>query len=149
MHELPFVQAVINKASACAAERGPARVLSVSLVVGEGSGYVPESVQMYFDIASAGTPCEGARLNIRRVKPLMRCAACGLEFERRPFTFDCPECGGEGNPTDTGRELFIEEIELATTEGEEEFNEGNDTRAGDGGDTHGERPAGRGDARGL
>lgn len=148
MHELPFVQAVIKKASACAREHGAARVLSVSLVVGEGSGYVPESIQMYFDVASAGTPCARARLNIRRVKPLMRCAACGKEFERRPFSFDCPDCGGEGSPTDTGQELYIEEIELTTTEGEES-NEGNDTRAGDGSDTHGERPAGRGDARGL
>ena len=73
---------------------------------------------MYFDIAAAGTMCAGARLTVRRVTPLLRCSVCGAEFERRPFTFDCPDCGGEGNPTDAGMELYIEDIEISVDKGE-------------------------------
>jgi hydrogenase nickel incorporation protein HypA/HybF len=150
MHELPLVRSVIEKASANAAERGSKKVSSILLVVGDGSGYVPESIQMYFDIASAGSPCEGAQLSIRRVKPLMKCNLCGKLFERRPFTFDCPGCGGEGSPTETGQELYIEEIEIEVSSDKGETrNEGNNTGARDGGHTHGKRQTGTRDARGI
>jgi hydrogenase nickel incorporation protein HypA/HybF len=147
LHELPLVRSIIEKAAGHARLRNADRVSSISLVVGEGSGYVPESIRMYFDIAAAGTPCEGAALKIRRVKPLMKCSACGRLFERRPLSFDCPDCGSEGNPTETGRELYIEEleVEIPSDKGENQH-EGNDTRARDGSDTDGERQAGGGHA---
>lgn len=150
MHELPFVQSVISRVLACAAERGAVRVLAVSLTVGEVSGYVPESIQMYFDIAARGTPCEGAALRIKRFRPLMRCEACGKLFDMRPTSFDCPACGGAGSLYQAEIAPCIDELELEIAENEGEINhEGNDTRARDGSDTYGERPAGRGDARGL
>lgn len=135
MHELPLVQSIIGKASEHARHHNGLGVQSIALVVGDGTGYVPESIQMYFDIAAAGTMCEGAQLLVRRVKPLLRCAACGREFARKPFSFDCPDCGGEGNPTETGKELYIEEIEIITDKGDH-GNEGNDPGAGDGGGPH-------------
>lgn len=137
MHELPLVQSVIAKASEHARLNGGRRVKSISMVVGDGSGYVPDSIRMYFDIAAAGTACQGATLSIRRVKPLMRCEACGKEYARKPFTFDCPHCGGEGSPTEIGKELYIEEIEIDTDEGNG-GNEENDSHPGDGGDPVGE-----------
>jgi hydrogenase nickel incorporation protein HypA/HybF len=146
MHEYPLVRSIIKTASASALENRAVRVKKISLVVGEGSGYVPESIQMYFDILSKGTICEGAEVAIRRVKPVMRCDGCGREFERAPFSFDCPHCGGLGSPTETGKELYIDEIEIITDEGDSN-DEGNDTGAGDGGDHGRERPPGGGDAR--
>jgi hydrogenase nickel incorporation protein HypA/HybF len=147
MHEYPLVQSIIKTASAHALKHMAARVSSISLVVGDGSGYVPESIQMYFDILSKGTICEGAKILIKRVKPLMKCEGCGREFERSPFSFDCPDCGNLGSPTETGRELYVDEIEIIVDEGEEERHEGNVTVEGHGGGSGGERPAGRGDAK--
>jgi len=146
MHEYPLVQSILKTASAHAAEHKATRVSSISLVVGDGSGYVPESIQMYFDILSKGTICEGAKILIKRVKPLMKCEGCGREFERSPFSFDCPHCGGLGSPTEIGKELYVEEIEILTDEGDEKKNEGNATLEGHGGGAGGERPPGRGDA---
>lgn len=136
MHELPLVQSIIKMASAHASKNGAAKVQAISLVVGDGTGYVPESIQMYFDIAAEHTMCNGAVLNITRVKPVMKCSGCGRLFERKPFTFDCPDCGGEGNPTETGQELYIEniEIEISPDKGDT-TNEGNNTCACDGGHT--------------
>ncbi len=99
-----------------AEERGKAsgavRVSRISLVVGERSGYISESIRMYFDLIARDTICENAELDIRTVKPLLRCPACGTEFERVPFSFACPACGTDGMPTEAGKEFYIEEIEI-------------------------------------
>ncbi len=131
MHELPLVQSIIGKASEHARLHGGQAVKSILLVVGDSTGYVPESIQMYFDIVAAGTMCQGARLAVRRVRPLLRCDGCGTLFERKPYSFDCPECGGEGSPTETGKELYIEEIEILTDKGDD-TDEEDDPGAGDG-----------------
>jgi hydrogenase nickel incorporation protein HypA/HybF len=134
LHELPLVQSIIKKASDHALEHHAQAVKSISLVVGDGTGYVPESIQMYFDIAAEGTICAGAALTVRRVTPLMKCSGCGKLFERKPFSFDCPDCASSGSPTETGQELYIEDIEIFINEGDK-VHEGNDTSAGDGGNT--------------
>lgn len=135
MHELPLVQSIIAKAAKHAEDNGAKKVKAVSLVVGEGTGYVPESIQMYFDIASAGSMCEGAQIRVTRVKPLMKCDACGRLFERKPFSFECPDCGGEGSPTEVGRELYIDYIDIEADKGDN-ANEGNAATECDGG-SHG------------
>ncbi|MCL2492667.1 MAG: hydrogenase maturation nickel metallochaperone HypA [Clostridiales bacterium] len=112
MHEYPITESIIEIAQRQGREAGAARVSRISLVVGERSGYIPESIQMYFDIIARGTLCEGAALDITTVKPRLRCPVCGTEFERAPFSFACPICGADGEPTETGREFYIEEIEI-------------------------------------
>jgi hydrogenase nickel incorporation protein HypA/HybF len=146
MHELPLVQSIIAKASQHAREHGAGKVKAISLVVGEGSGYVPESIQMYFDIISFNTSCEGAEIKVTRIKPLMKCDSCGKLFERRPFSFECPDCGSPGSPTDVGSELYIDYIEIETDKGDDKH-EGNASPEGDGGIDGRERPAGGGDER--
>ena len=112
MHEYPITQSIIEIAERQGREAGAARVTRISLVVGERSGYIPESIRMYFDIIARGTLCEGAALDIKAVKPLLRCPACGAEYERAPYSFACPTCGADGEPTETGKEFYIEEIEV-------------------------------------
>ena len=111
MHELPVTEQIIDLCSRTAEEhRG--RVQKITLVVGEDSGFVGESIQMYFDVMARHTPCEGAVLEIIGVKPRLRCRDCGGLFERKLFSFACPKCGGEGEPTEQGKEFYIRDIEL-------------------------------------
>ena len=88
------------------------KIERIRLVVGERSGYIGESIQMYFDVISKGTLCEGAALEIEAIKPKLRCPSCGTLFERLPMRFDCPACGADGEPTDIGREFYIDSIEV-------------------------------------
>ena len=111
MHEYPVTLRIAEIASR-EAERAGGRAKVIRLVVGDDSGFVGESIQMYFDVISAGTPCEGARLEIERVVPKLKCAACGALFERKPFSFACPACGGEGRPTEIGREFYVKNVEV-------------------------------------
>ncbi|MCL1839359.1 MAG: hydrogenase maturation nickel metallochaperone HypA [Propionibacteriaceae bacterium] len=108
MHEYPITCSIIETALEHA---GNARVTKIALVIGEASGIDGESIQIYFEALSEGTPCEGAVLEIESVSPMLRCVSCGALFERKPFSFDC-DCGGIGAPTEIGKEMHIQHIEV-------------------------------------
>ena len=113
MHEYPLTLNIIEIASGYAA-RENARVRKINLVIGEASGILGDSIRLYFGEIACGTICEGAEIDIERVKPLLRCNICGRMFQRKPFTFACaePGCPGDGIPTETGREFYIKSVEV-------------------------------------
>lgn len=112
MHEYPITEQIIKIAEKHCIKAGGNRVTKVELVIGDYSGYVGESVQMYFDIIAEGTICDGATVEIEHIEPKLRCAECGELFKKRPLTFDCPSCGGQGEPTEIGKEFYIKSIEI-------------------------------------
>ena len=112
MHEYPITKKIIEIAEAHAKKEGAKSVRAVHLVVGDYSGFIGESISMYFDIISEGTLCEGASITVKRVEPRLRCRDCNELFKRKPFSFDCPKCGGEGMPTEIGKEFYIESIDI-------------------------------------
>jgi len=112
MHELPITEQIIKIAEEHGQKARASKIERIRLVVGERSGYISESIQMYFDMISEGTLCEGAVLEIELIKPKLKCPACGTLFERRPMRFDCPACGTDGEPTEIGREFYIDSIEV-------------------------------------
>ena len=112
MHEYPITQEIIKIAETHCRNAGGQRVLRINLVLGEASGYVGDSIGMYFDIISDGSLCHGAHISIETIPPKLRCAACGHLFQKEPFSFDCPRCGGQGEPSDIGREFYIDSIEI-------------------------------------
>jgi hydrogenase nickel incorporation protein HypA/HybF len=112
MHEYPLTDRIVRIAVETAERQNAKKVTAVSLVIGETSGVIAESVQMYFDMIAQGTLAEGAVLNIRAVKPQMRCPRCNKNFIRPRFSFECPDCGTLGSPTDIGKEFYVESVEL-------------------------------------
>lgn len=112
MHEYPITQRIIEVAAEYAVKNGADQVKAINLIVGDYSGYVASSIELYFDIIAEGSACEKAKLNIERVIPKLKCNSCGEFFERKPFSFECPHCGGEGSPTEIGKEFYIKSIEI-------------------------------------
>lgn len=112
MHEYPITQQIIKIAENRALENKATKVKKIELVVGDYSGFIGDSIQMYFDVISKDTLCEGAQISIRRVKPKLKCESCGCLFEKIPFSFECPKCKGTGGPTEIGKEFYIESIEI-------------------------------------
>jgi len=115
VHEYPVTQGIIETAERYAASASGngenVKVKKITLVIGEASGIMGESIQLYFDLIAMNTACEGAVLEIETVKPMLKCKVCGAFFVRKPFSFEC-ECGGEGEPTEIGREFYVKHIEV-------------------------------------
>lgn len=112
MHEYPVTQRIIEMAEEYLKENEGTSVEQINLVVGDYSGYVADSINLYFDIIAEGSPCEKAKLNIERVKPKLKCTSCQKYFERKPFSFECPYCKGDGEPTEIGKEFYLKSIEI-------------------------------------
>lgn len=112
MHEYPITKRIIEIADEYACKNNAKEVKVINLVVGDYCGYVASSIELYFEIIAEGSTCEKAKLHIERVIPKLKCNQCGELFERKPFSFECPYCKGEGNPTDIGQEFYIKSIEI-------------------------------------
>ena len=112
MHEYPITQRIIEIAEEYAVNNKVEEVKVINLVVGDYSGYVASSIELYFEIIAQGSRCEKAKLCIERVVPKLKCDGCGQYFERKPFSFECPYCHGEGRPTKIGQEFYIRSIEV-------------------------------------
>ena len=112
MHEASVVEQLVKTLTRKAAESGASGIIRVNLVIGEASGYMEESLKFYFAAMGRGTMAEGAELICRYIKPVLKCTGCGKGFERKRFSFDCPDCGSTGIMTKTGTEFYIESMEV-------------------------------------
>jgi len=112
MHEYPITRRIIEIAGEYAKKNHAGEVKAINLVVGDYCGYVAGSIELYFDLIAVGTLCGNAKLHMERVVPKLRCSSCGELFVRKPFSFECPNCKGEGRPTEIGQEFYIKSIEI-------------------------------------
>jgi hydrogenase nickel incorporation protein HypA/HybF len=112
MHEYPITKRIIEIADEYAVKNDAKEVRQINLVVGDYSGYVASSIELYFEIIAEGSLCAKAKLSIERVIPKLKCTECGELFVRKPFSFECPVCKGEGVPTEIGKEFYIKSIEV-------------------------------------
>ncbi|MEG0978813.1 MAG: hydrogenase maturation nickel metallochaperone HypA [Oscillospiraceae bacterium] len=111
MHEYHKAIHIIEHAIEDAHNQGKSKVTKINLVVGESSGFSPETIQLHFLDVSLGTICEGAEISVRKVKTMLKCPKCCELFVRKPFEFSCPHCNVDGIPSEVGREMSIESIE--------------------------------------
>jgi hydrogenase nickel incorporation protein HypA/HybF len=109
MHELAIAAAVIEIAGAHAAGR---TVSAVHVQVGHLRQVVPSALELSFELASAGTPVEGARLEIEQVPVVGACAACGRESTLDRFPLACGGCGSLDVAVIRGEELLVDSLEL-------------------------------------
>ena len=119
MHELAVAQAIVAVAEGHAEGR-PVSVVRVR--VGRLRQVVPEYLSFYFEVASKETICEGAELEWERVPSLLRCSACGAEWDPAPppareqeqliVRFRCPECESADHHVISGDELVVESIDV-------------------------------------
>lgn len=114
MHEYALTKQIVQIVNTAAQAHHAERVITVFLVIGENSSIIPDSVQLYYDMISPGTPAEGALLDVRTVKAEMHCPCCNQNFQRPRFSFACPHCGTLGSPTKIGNECYVERVELET-----------------------------------
>ena len=117
MHEYGVTRQIIAICEGAAKKHNASKIKKVTLLVGEKSGFIGDSIALYFEVLSTGTLASGAELVIETVKPMLRCSKCKKLFVRKPYVFACPFCEGEGEPSEIGREFLVKNIEIVLKDG--------------------------------
>ena len=112
MHELSVTEKIVEIVLDHARKARAGRVVKINLIVGELTGFVGESIQLYFDILSKGTEAEKATLSISRIPAKARCQKCKNEFQPGGTDWFCPVCSGPIEEVTGGREFYVESIEV-------------------------------------
>jgi hydrogenase nickel incorporation protein HypA/HybF len=109
MHELGVALELVD---ALADRAGGARVQRVVLEVGVLSSVLPDALAFCFELATRGTPVEGAHLELRAVPGHARCRSCGAELRPERMAARCG-CGAYDLEWLSGEALEIVEMEVA------------------------------------
>lgn len=118
MHELPVTEDILRIVREHAERVGATRVTDITIVVGELSSFIDDSIQFYFNMLSPDTIAEGADLHFKRIKTRFRCRQCGTEFEPEGRDWICPACHALGGDVIAGKEFFVESIEVTSNGGD-------------------------------
>lgn len=109
MHELAIAESIVD---AVAARTGERSVVAVRLRVGRLSGVVTDALIFAFDLATAGTGLQGARLSIEEPAGRLRCRSCEQICDRDDLLLLC-DCGSADVEVVSGRELTVVSVEVA------------------------------------
>jgi hydrogenase nickel incorporation protein HypA/HybF len=112
MHELAVTENILSIAMQHATQANAVRVTSVHLVIGQLSSIVDDSVQFYWDMISAGTMCEGARLHFERRPATLQCLDCAQTYALSGELTDCPSCHSARLKVVSGEEFYLDSIEV-------------------------------------
>lgn len=112
MHEFSITESMLSLALEKAGEAKASRITRINLVVGELSGVVSECVQFYFDFLSKKTIASGAELAFEMKPTQVRCRKCDAVFTPSDHDWSCPECHEAGIEIVSGRECYMESIEV-------------------------------------
>ncbi|MCL1922521.1 MAG: hydrogenase maturation nickel metallochaperone HypA [Propionibacteriaceae bacterium] len=108
MHELSLLVSVVNSVTQVARSRGATRIERVGLRVGARSGAVREALEGSWPLATPGTMCEQAILEIEEIPARVWCSTCEIdqvidEF----FALKCPTCGDPAGKITSGTEFDV------------------------------------------
>jgi hydrogenase nickel incorporation protein HypA/HybF len=109
MHELAIAESVV---AAITARTGESSIAEVHLEIGRLSGVSSDSLRFCFELATAGTGVEGARLDIDEPGGFAHCSACDFEFPVDDLVLLCP-CGSADVRVLRGEELRILSVEVS------------------------------------
>jgi len=112
MHELPVTISILSIVLEHAKTAQASKVNQVNLTIGELSGIVPEYIQQQFEFLSKDTIAAGANLSIHQPPIGLRCRNCDKVFSPDSKNWTCPNCSEENIEIVSGRECFVESIEV-------------------------------------
>lgn len=112
MHELSITENILTIVLEKAEEAKASRVSKINLVIGELSGVVDECVEFYFGFLSKDTIAAQASLSFRHPPIQLRCHKCNTIFSPDDRNWTCPNCQEQAVEIISGRDLYIESIEV-------------------------------------
>lgn len=117
MHEMSLTVSLLNIVREEMQKHGATSLILVRVRYGALANVVPEALSMAFEVLTADTDVDGARLEMIEEPVRLACGGCRKKFE--PVTAaaavfsPCPLCGEEiGHTVLSGKELYIDHIEV-------------------------------------
>ena len=110
MHEVSVMMSIMDTALDVAKTENASRITKISLLIGQRSGVMIDSLRFAYEMVTAESIAQGAELEIEEVPFRGKCMACDHEFDCRDFLV-CDRCGGVGELL-SGQELQIKSIEI-------------------------------------
>ena len=116
MHEGAAMQGVVQTVLETMEQAGGSRVTRVQLVVGASGHFTEEAARQHFETLAAGTPAEGALLDIAWLPGTFQCFACLHRFERcqQALQVTCPRCGEIALETGHQDACYVSAIEVGS-----------------------------------
>ena len=103
---------IIRDVENVARANGVSRVSSVTLLLGEVSGVVPDLLLDAWRWAADKKPItQGAGLVVEPVEAVTHCEACGRDYATVEHGKTCPHCGSGETYLLQGQEVMIKQIE--------------------------------------
>ena len=112
MHEYSITESMLTLALEKANEAEASKIIRINLVVGELSGVVSECVQFYFEHISRDTMAGSAELAFETKPTKLRCHKCEAVFSPNNGDWACPDCKEMSIEIVSGRECYMESIEV-------------------------------------
>ena len=112
MHEFSITQNMLSIALNEAEKASATKITKISVTIGGLSGIVDECVEFYFDLLSQDTLAAGASLCFNRTPTKLRCRQCATTFLPDNPDWVCPNCRELKLEIISGRECYVESIEV-------------------------------------
>jgi len=114
MHELSIAMSLVEVSCEELERQAGTRVEALHVRIGPLSGVIPGSLLSAFQLASEGTPIQGARLAIEETSVRVLCPSCSQE---RPIesiqSLRCADCGTATPEIVGGQELELVSLEIS------------------------------------
>jgi hydrogenase nickel incorporation protein HypA/HybF len=111
VHEYSLVQSLVTRVESLAQAGKATAVHRLVVSVGELAGVDPELFQTAYDTFRAGTICERAAMELRRVPARWGCSGCGREIPKGEV-LTCTDCGLPARLSAGGDEILLETVEM-------------------------------------
>jgi len=116
MHESSMAMSILGIVTDEAEKAHASAVTQVCLCVGDLAGVEATTLTACFEMLSAGTLADKAKLVIKRIPATGTCTVCGTAASGRGRMLHCPMCKTSSVKLATGRELYVESIEAEKTQ---------------------------------
>lgn len=125
MHEYAISQHLLDVTLERAEAAQAQRIRAITVRLGRFSGIVEDSLRFYLELLTPQTLADGAALQVEWVAGRLRCHTCQYQYEPEGTLWFCPKCGGMGGEVLSGRECYLQSIEIET-EGYRDDTKGSD-----------------------
>lgn len=111
MHELGIAQEILNTALETGKREGASKIMSVHVKVGQHTTVDVADFRFCFDALKARTIAAEAELVVETALPAA-CRVCKTSFFPTQDPSACPACGSSEVEIMSGREVYVDSVEL-------------------------------------